>query len=79
MSNTKEKSPINWHFTCELIRIYENFKEQYFRSIQSTSCCLKDSESDTYDKNDLKEKVNELVRLSNAMQDSSNLNSYLGA
>ena len=25
--------------------------------------CLKDSESDSYDKNDLKEKVNDLVRL----------------
>ena len=78
MSNTKEKAPINWHFTCQLTRIYENFKEQYFRSIQSTSCCLKDSESDTYDKNDLKEKVNDLVRLHKATQDSSNPNSCLG-
>ena len=25
--------------------------------------CLKDSESDSYDKNDMKEKVNNLVRL----------------
>ena len=25
--------------------------------------CLKDSESDSYDKNDLKEKANDLVRL----------------
>ena len=30
--------------------------------------CLKDSESDTYDKNNLKEKVNDLVRLHKAMQ-----------
>ena len=37
MSNTKEKAPINWHFTCQLTRIYENFKEQYFRSIKSAS------------------------------------------
>ena len=36
MSNTKEKAPISWHFTfiCHLSRIYENFKEQYFRSIK---------------------------------------------
>ena len=37
MPSTKEKAPINWHLTCQLTRIYENFKEQYLRSIQSTS------------------------------------------
>ena len=31
--------------------------------------CLKDSESDSYDKNDMKEKVNDLVRLNEAMQE----------
>ena len=31
--------------------------------------CLKDSESDSYDKNDMKENVNELVRLHEAMQE----------
>ena len=31
------KAPVNWHFTCQLTHIYENFKEQYFRSIKSTS------------------------------------------
>ena len=36
MSNTKEKAPINWHFTCQLTRIYENFNERYFGSIQGT-------------------------------------------
>ena len=36
-SNTKEKAPINWHFTCQLKCIYENFKKHYFRSIKSTS------------------------------------------
>ena len=40
--------------------------------------CLKDSESDSYDKNDMKEKVNGLVEFHKAMQDSSNPNSYLG-
>ena len=29
-TNTKEKAPINRHFTCQHTRIYENFKEQYF-------------------------------------------------
>ena len=31
--------------------------------------CLKDSESDSYDKNVVKEKVNDLVRLHEAMQE----------
>ena len=32
MSNTKEIVPIKWHFTCQVNCIYENFKEQHFRS-----------------------------------------------
>ena len=36
MLNTKEKTPISWHFNCQLTRVF-NFKEQYFGSIQSTS------------------------------------------
>ena len=31
--------------------------------------CLKDSESESYDKNDMKEKANDLVRLHEAMQE----------
>ena len=31
--------------------------------------CLKDSESDSYDKNDMKEKVNDLIWLQKAMQE----------
>ena len=31
--------------------------------------CLKDSESDSYDKNDMKEKANDLFRLHEAMQE----------
>ena len=30
--------------------------------------CVNDSESDSYDENDMKEKVNDLVRLHKAMQ-----------
>ena len=68
MSNTKEKAPINWHFTCQLKRIYEHFKEQYFRSIKSTSWL--------FDKNDMQKKVNVLVRLHEAMQEKSKTASY---
>ena len=47
--------------------------------------CLEDSESDSYDKNSMKEKANELVRLHDAMQKKiknsiifrTNPNSYL--
>ena len=38
--------------------------------------CLKDSESDCYDKNDMKEKVNDLVRLHEAMQEKLKTASY---
>ena len=38
--------------------------------------CLKDSESDSYDKNDMKEKVNDLVRLHEAMQEELKTVSY---
>ena len=34
--------------------------------------CLKDSEPDSYDKNDMKQKVNDLVRLNEAMQEKLN-------
>ena len=38
--------------------------------------CLKDSEPDSYDKNDMKEKVNDLVRLHEAMQEKLKAASY---
>ena len=37
---------------------------------------LKDSEPDSYDKNDMKEKVNELVRVHKAMQEKLKIASY---
>ena len=70
------KAPINWHSTCQLTLIYENFKEWYFRSIQSTSWPFENSESDSYDKNDMKTKVNDLVRLHKAMQEKLKTTSY---
>ena len=66
MSNTKEKTPINWHFICQHTRIYENFKERYFRGIQSKSWLFENSESDSYDNIDIKEKMDDLVRLHKA-------------
>ena len=38
--------------------------------------CLKDSESDSYDKNDMREKVNDLVQLHKAMQEKLKTASY---
>ena len=38
--------------------------------------CLEDSESDSYDKNSMKEKANELVRLHEAMQKKLKTASY---
>ena len=38
--------------------------------------CLKDSESDSYHKNNMKEKVNDLVRLHKAMQEKLKATSY---
>ena len=76
MSNIKKKVPINWHFIYQLTRIYENFKEQYYRSIKSSSWLFENSESDSYDKNDMKKKMNDLVRLHKAMQEKLKTASY---
>ena len=38
--------------------------------------CLKGSESDSYNKNDMKEKVNDLVRLPEAIQEKLKTASY---
>ena len=38
--------------------------------------CLKDAESDFYDKNDMKEKVNDLVRLHKVMEEKLKTISY---
>ena len=68
MSKTREKAPINWYFTCNLTRIYENFKSIISEVYKVQDDCLKDSGSDSYDKNNMKEKVNGLARLYEAMQ-----------
>ena len=43
--------------------------KRYFRSTQITSWLFQNSLSDSYDKNDMKEKINELVRLHKAIQE----------
>ena len=67
---------MNWHFTCQLTRIYENFKEEYFKTCKAQVDCLNNSEPDSYDKNDMKEKVIVLVRLHEATQEKSKIASY---
>ena len=76
MSNTKEKASIDWYCTCQLTRIYENLKSNISEAYKVQVDCLKDSESDSYDKNDMKEKVNDLVRLHKTMQEKLETVSY---
>ena len=49
-----------------------NISEAYKVQVE----CLKDSESDSCDKNDMKEKVDDLVRLHKAMQEKLKTASY---
>ena len=76
MSNTKEKAPVNWYFTCQLNHIYENFKSNILEAYKVQADCLKDSESDSYDKNAMEEKVNDLFRLHETMQEKLKTASY---
>ena len=56
-------SPVSLHAFMKTLK--SNISEAYKVQVD----CLKDSESDSYDKNDMKEKVNDLVRLHEAMQE----------
>ena len=56
-------SPVSLHASMKTLK--SNISEAY--KVQAD--CLKDSESESYDKNDMKEKVNDLVRLHEAMQE----------
>ena len=76
MSNTKEKAPVKWYFTCQLNHIYENFKSNILEAYKVQADCLKDSESDSYDKNAMEEKVNDLFRLHETMQEKLKTASY---
>ena len=57
-------SPVSLH---AFKRIYENFKSNIPEAYKVQVDCLRDSKSDFYDKNDMKKKVNGLVRLHEAM------------
>ena len=47
----------------------ETLKSDILEACKVQVDCLKDSESNYYDKNDMKEKVNDLVRLHKAIQE----------
>ena len=66
MSNTDEKAPINWHFASQLTHIYEHKK--YNLTFLNNS--------DSYDKDDMQEKVDVLVRLHKAVQEKLKTASY---
>ena len=76
MSNIKEKVPINWHFTCQLTGIYEKLNSYISEANKIQVDCLKDSRSDSYDKNNIKEKLNDLSRLHKAMHEKIKQASY---
>ena len=77
MSNTKEKAPINCHFTSQLTHAFMKTLKRSISEGQKVQVdCLKDSESDSCDKNDVKEKVNDLVWLHEAMQEELKTASY---
>ena len=64
-------SPVSLHASMKTLK--SNISEAY--KVQGD--CLKNSESDSYNKNDMKEKVNDLVRLHEAMQEKLKAASYL--
>ena len=63
-------SPVSLHAFMKTLK--SDISEAYKVQVD----CLKDSESDSYDKNDMKEKVNDLVRLHEAMQEKLKTASY---
>ena len=77
MSNTKEEvqsidvSPVSSQTFMKTLK--GNISEAYKVQVD----CLKDSDPDSYDKNDMTEEFNDLVRLHEAMQGKSKIASYL--
>ena len=63
-------SPVSLHASMKTLK--SNISEAQKVQVD----CLKDSESDSYDRNDIKEKVNDLVRLHEAMQEELKTASY---
>ena len=63
-------SPVSLHTFMETLK--SDISEAYKVQVD----CLKDSVSDSYDKNDMKEKVNDLIRLHKAMQEKMKTTSF---
>ena len=63
-------SPVSLHAFMKTLK--SNISEAYKVQVD----CLKDSESDSYDKNDMKEKMNDLGKLLEAMQKKLKIVSY---
>ena len=63
-------SPVSLHTSMKTLK--SNISEAYKVQVD----CLKDSESDSYDKDDMEEKVNDLVRLRKAMQEELGTTSH---
>ena len=71
----KSSNQLAFHLSASYVfmkTLKSNISEAYKVQVD----CLKDSESDSYDKNDMKEKVNDLVRLHEAMQEKLKTASY---
>ena len=62
--------PVSLHAFMKTLK--SNISEAYKVQVD----CLTDSDSDSYDKNDMKKKVNDLVRLHEAMQEKLKTASY---
>ena len=65
-------SPVSLHAFMKTLK--SNISEAYKVQVD----CLKDSESDSYDKNEMKGKVNDLVSLHETMQEELKTTSYSG-
>ena len=63
-------SPVSLHAFMKTLK--SNISEIYKVQVD----CFKNSESDSYDKNDMKEKLNDFVRLHKAMQEKLKTASY---
>ena len=76
MSNTKKKVPINWHSPVSFQAFTKTLKSNISKAQKVQVDGLNNSESDSYDKNDMQEKVNVLVRLHEAMLEKLKTASY---
>ena len=76
MSNTKEKLQSIGISPLSLQAFIKTLKSNISKAHTVHVDCLKDSESDSYDKNNMKEKLNDLVTLLEAMQEKLKPASY---